>query len=227
LSSNRPSHHGPLPRGRHKLGREFVRDSQRSRIVAAALDAVAERGYADTNVAHVVARARVSRNAFYALFEDKEAAFLAACEESGNARLEELYALREDRWYDAVRAGLEGYLRWWDENPGVTLAYLVDLPTAGRRAQEQRDRHLARWADMFVGLAARARREQPELPALPALAPRVLVAGITELLAQEARAGRARLVELQDDLLELVVKTLADERTAKRAARPRLGRRAA
>ena len=54
----------PLPRGRHKLGAEAVRASQRERLIRAMLETVAERGYEATTVPEVVARARVSRNAF-------------------------------------------------------------------------------------------------------------------------------------------------------------------
>jgi AcrR family transcriptional regulator len=201
----------PLPRGRHKLSRADVRDSQRRRLIAAMLDLVAERGYPATTVGDVVAAARCSRNAFYELFEDKEACYIAAADETGAEMLEALVsgAQQADSWLDALRSGTHSYLRWWVDNPGYAAAYLVDLPAAGRRALEQRDRVYADFAAMFAGLAARARAEQPLLPPLPPLAPRLLVMAITELIAQEVREGRtAQLLELEDDLVRFVVKTL-------------------
>jgi AcrR family transcriptional regulator len=201
----------PLPRGRHKLSRADVRDSQRRRLIAAMLNLVAERGYPATTVGEVVAAARCSRNAFYELFEDKEACYIAAADETGADMLEALVsgAQQADSWLDALRSGTHSYLRWWVDNPGYAAAYLVDLPAAGRRALEQRDRVYADFAAMFAGLAARARAEQPLLPPLPPLAPRLLVMAITELIAQEVREGRiVHLLELEDELVRFVVKTL-------------------
>jgi hypothetical protein len=111
-----------------------------------------------------------------------------------------------------VRKGTRAYLRWWQAHPRYAIAYLVELPAAGRRALEQRDRTYARFEEMFAALAARARVEQPKLPALPALAVRVLVTSITEIVGQEVRAGRvAALHELEDELVFLIVKMLGDD----------------
>jgi AcrR family transcriptional regulator len=201
----------PLPRGRHKLSRADVRDSQRRRLIRAMLDLVAERGYPATTVGDVVAAARCSRNAFYELFEDKEACYIAAADETGAEMLEALVSGAEqaDSWLDALRSGTHSYLRWWVGNPAYAAAYLIDLPIAGRRALEQRDRVYAGFAAMFAGLAARARAEQPLLPPLPPLAPRLLVMAITELIAQEVREGRVEdLMELEEELVRFIVKTL-------------------
>jgi AcrR family transcriptional regulator len=201
----------PLPRGRHKLSRDDVLESQRSRLIEAMLDCVAEQGYPATTVADVVAAARCSRNAFYELFEDKEACYIAASDQTGAEMLKALVsaAEQEESWLDALRSGTRSYLQWWVDNPNYAAAYLVDLPAAGRRALEQRDRVYADFAAMFEGLGTRARAEQPLLPPLPALAPRMLVMAITELIAQEVRSGRvAKLPELEDMLVRFVVKAL-------------------
>jgi AcrR family transcriptional regulator len=201
----------PLPRGRHNLSRDDVLDSQRTRLIRAMLDCVAERGYPATTVGDVVAAARCSRNAFYELFEDKEACYIAASDETGAQMLAALVsaAQQEESWLDALRSGTRSYLRWWVDNPQYAAAYLIDLPTAGRRALDQRDRVYAGFATMFDGLAARARAEQPLLPPLPPLAPRLLVMSITELIAQEVRQGRvASLMELEDQLVRFIVKAL-------------------
>jgi AcrR family transcriptional regulator len=201
----------PLPRGRHNLSRDDVRESQRRRLIRAMLDQVAERGYPATTVGDVVSAARCSRNAFYELFEDKEACYIAASDETAAEMLDALIsgAQQEDSWLDALRSGTRSYLRWWVDNPRYAAAYLIELPTAGRRALEQRDRAYANFAAMFEGLAARARAEQPLLPPLPPLAPRLLVMSITELIAQEVREGRVgQLMELEDELTRFIVKTL-------------------
>ena len=64
-----------LPRGR-------VTEIQRSRMLAAALEAVEEVGYARMTVAQVIGRAKVSRKTFYDVFADREDCFLAALEQA-------------------------------------------------------------------------------------------------------------------------------------------------
>jgi AcrR family transcriptional regulator len=186
------------------------------------LTCVAEQGYAATTIGDVVARARVSRNALYEFFDDKEACYLEACDEASTQMLDGLVSFAQERtWTDAVRKGMAYYLQWWQRHPGYAVAYLVDLPTAGRRGLEQRDRAYARFEALHEGLAAWARVEQPELPRLSPLAPRLLVASLPEIVGQEIRAGRLdALGELKDELVFLTVKTLADEQTAERATRP-------
>jgi AcrR family transcriptional regulator len=206
----------PLPRGRHKLSRRFVRNSQRSRLIQAVWEAVADKGYASATVSDVVSRARVSRNAFYEFFADKEDCFLAACDENNVELLRLLYApAAAPTWQEALRDGLGQYLRWWQERPGIAVAYLIDLPTAGRRAIEQRDRTYEQFGQMFEALAARAREEQDGLPPLSRLSVWMLVSGLTELIGHEVRGGRLdKLNELEDELMLQIVRTLADERTA-------------
>ena len=215
----------PLPRGRHKLSPDAVRASQRERIVRAMLESVGRVGYEATTVPQVVATARVSRNAFYELFEDKAECFMAVCDETSAQLLEELLSLAsEPDWVQAMREGTRRYLRWWQENPTIASAYLISLPTVGERALAQRERHYASFHTIFAALGARARAEQPELGPLDELVPRLLVLAITELVAEEVRAGRtAQLTELSEQIALLAIRLLADDATAERV---RLGREA-
>ena len=66
----RPGPNG-LPRGR-------VTEIQRSRMLAATLEAVEAVGYGRMTVAQVIGRAKVSRKTFYDVFADREDCFLAA-----------------------------------------------------------------------------------------------------------------------------------------------------
>jgi AcrR family transcriptional regulator len=200
----------PLPRGRHKLPPHVVRASQRERLLQAMLDSVAERGYEATTVPQVVAAARVSRNAFYELFTDKLDCFLALCDQAATEMLDTLIAqARRSDWVDALRSGTALYLRWWREHPAFSRAYFLELPSAGPRAIEQRDRAYARFRDMYEALGRWARVQQPGLPPLAPIVPRMLVVATTELVAEEVRAGRVdRLDELEDELVALMTKLL-------------------
>jgi AcrR family transcriptional regulator len=206
----------PLPRGRHKLPADAVRSSQRERLLRAMLECVAERGFEGATVPMVVATARVSGNAFYEFFADKTDCFLAACDGVAQELLSELVALTaEPDWIQAMRKGTRIYLRWWAQRPAFARAYLLSLQRAGERADEQRERTYDLFRTMFTDLGRRARAEQPGLAPLSPLVARVLVAAITQVVAEEIRAGRAdQLEELADEIARLGIRLLADDATA-------------
>jgi AcrR family transcriptional regulator len=209
----------PLARGRHKLGSELVRASQRERLIRGMLENVARRGYAATTVPEVVATARVSRNAFYEFFADKTDCFIAACNEEARGLLRAAVAFADEPdWLESIRLGVRAYLRWWAERPRFARAYFTGLPAAGDRAIAQRERTYELFAETFVEVGRRARLQQPALAPLPDIVPMLLVRAITELVAAEVRAGRTeRLGELERDIVFVVVKLLADDHTARQA----------
>jgi AcrR family transcriptional regulator len=216
--------YAPLPRGRHKLSAETVRASQRERLLRAMLESVAERGYDATSVPQVVALARVSRNAFYALFEDKLDCFLALCEELSEELLDETFTgLEASTWRDAVREGARRYLWWWQAQPLFSRAYLVELPTAGSRAVAQRARAYELFAERFELLARWARQQEPELAPVRPSAARFIVWAITELVTAEVAAGRGdELGSLEDEIVWLVKRLIAEPAGARpEARRPR------
>jgi AcrR family transcriptional regulator len=183
------------------------------------LECVGRDGYERTTVPRVVATARVSRNAFYDFFQDKADCMIAVCDQTSQELLAQLFELvSEPNWIQAMREGAYRYLLWWQERPTISSAYLLSLPTVGERAMRQRERHYAAFRAMFADLGRRARAEQPELGPLSDVVPRVLVLAITELVAEEVRAGRtAKLTELSEDVALLAIKLLADDATAGRA----------
>jgi AcrR family transcriptional regulator len=65
--------------GRQYAGKSLAdrRSEQHERVLLAARDVFATRGYAGASVDDIVARARVSRTTFYAFFENKEECLLA------------------------------------------------------------------------------------------------------------------------------------------------------
>src|SRR3989442_12855138 len=67
-----------LPRRPHRLTRTEVAASQRTRLMAAFTELLAERGYAAVTIGELASRAGVSRAAFYEHFADKQACLLAA-----------------------------------------------------------------------------------------------------------------------------------------------------
>jgi AcrR family transcriptional regulator len=215
----------PLPRGRHTLPREVVRASQRERLLRAMAEVVSELGYEATTVPKVVAAARVSTNTFYEFFADKTDCFIALCEQAGDELFAELASFTDEpTWLAALDRGLDLYLRWWQERAALTKAYFVELPAAGRRALEERDRQAERFTAILRYLADWARAEQPDLPPLGELALATAVFAPTEVIAREVRAGRLeRISLLRDELRYLLVKLLADDATALQSGHPPRG----
>lgn len=202
----------PLPRGRHKLSLETVRANQRQRLMRAMLEVVAEQGYEATTVQQVVARARVSRNSFYELFTDKLDCFLVLCEELSGQLLEETFGPVDlEHWLAAVRYGTVRYLAWWKARPLYAQAYLIELPSAGTRAMEQRGRAYEQFAERFEMVAQWARSQEPGLPPLRPNATGFLVWAITGLITNEVAAGRAdELPTLEDEIVWLIERLLAE-----------------
>ncbi len=141
-----------------------VRGTQRTRLLTAATDIVAEQGYAQLTVTRVVARAGVSRETFYELFADREELLLAAFDDAVariGATLERECS-GETTWQERVRAGLETVLVVLDEQPALTRLCVVEAPQAGTRVLGRRAEILdeAR-ADRRAGPRGRARQRPP------------------------------------------------------------------
>jgi AcrR family transcriptional regulator len=168
-------------------------------------------------VPEVVARARVSRNSFYEHFEDKTACFLAALDEAAQEILDAMFALAtEADWITMLRRGMREYLTTWRERPALCRAYFVELPFVGPRGTQQREHNFGQFELMFRVLGERAREEQPTLPPLSPLVPRLLVVGLTDIVGEAVRAGELEsLDEREPELIELIVRLLADDATVR------------
>ncbi|HSS95291.1 MAG TPA: helix-turn-helix domain-containing protein, partial [Candidatus Dormibacteraeota bacterium] len=69
--------------GRPADAREARRQERRSRLTQAALAMFAARGYHETSVDDIVARARMSKSAFYEQFDSKEHCFREVLAQEG------------------------------------------------------------------------------------------------------------------------------------------------
>lgn len=193
--------------GRTGLEDGLVVPSQRGRMLDAITAAVAEKGYAATTVADVIARAGVSRKTFYAEFKDKENCYLAAYQ-LGTDYLIARIVRADDPTQELPQrtAGLLNvYLRGLAQSPLAARAFLAEVRAAGAAVQERRIHILQQFSDLF--------REGPDVETDPALAPMLraaLAAAIEELVAREIVAGRtAELPALEAQLSELAIRVLS------------------
>ncbi len=104
-----------------------------------------ERGVGDVTVAHVVARAGISRRTFYELFEDREDCFLAAFDHALARAASVVMPAYESRnaWREQIRAGLTALLGFLEDEPGLGKLLVVDALGGGPLALERRTSVLA------------------------------------------------------------------------------------
>ncbi|HEX3509534.1 MAG TPA: TetR family transcriptional regulator [Solirubrobacteraceae bacterium] len=184
-------------------------------MLAAAVEAVADVGYARMTVAQVIGRARVSRKTFYDVFSDREDCFLAVVD-GAIARAEQAIgdAYRdEDGWRDGIRSGLGALLALMDAEPVLARLCFVETLAAG-------DRVLARRAAVLVRLAAaidegrdrsRSEHEPPELTAQG-----VVGAVFSVLHARMLERGETPYSDLLGALMSMIVLPYLGSRAAGR-----------
>jgi AcrR family transcriptional regulator/DNA-binding MarR family transcriptional regulator len=186
-----------LPRGQ-------VTEIQRTRMLAAAVEAVEEVGYARMTVAEVIGRARVSRKTFYDVFADREDCFLAAFDQaidSGGALVKTAYE-QETGWRDGMRTGLARLLLLVDDEPGLAKVCVVEALGAGPRLLERRAqvlKELAEVVDRGRSLAS-AGHEPPELTAEG-----VVGAVFTVLHTRLFEGAKEPLTDLLGPLMSIIV----------------------
>jgi AcrR family transcriptional regulator len=188
------------PRGRHRLPPEVIARSQRERLLEAAARIVAEKGYGATTVADLTREAGISRTTFYAMYEDKEACFLAAYDRVAEALVRRVAAAyeAEERWPDRARAGLAALLEALAEEPAIARLALVDVGAAGPAAQRRYRAVLQRLTPLFE----EGRDFAPGGRSLPANTSRMAIGAVAGLISEELAEGRAEyLPNLLSDLL--------------------------
>jgi AcrR family transcriptional regulator len=138
-----------------------VSEMQRARLLAAAVSTIAEFGYAHASVAHITARAQVSRRTFYDLFEGREDCLLAVLEGAVEQVRDEILAaeLTGLVWRERVRGGLLVILSFLDREPVLARVCVVQALQGGPRVLAWREDLLAEFAavlDRGRGESARA-----------------------------------------------------------------------
>jgi AcrR family transcriptional regulator len=191
-----------------------VASSQRSRMLSAITEAVAEKGYAKTVVADVIARSGVSRATFYEQFASKDDCFRAAFEAHAALVTDFMRAgLDHLRTSDAsplekLDSVLSTYLGALASAPALARVFLVEVYAAGPECIEQRRRSL----DVFVDvLAATHEGLDGPLGTRPdqRFTAEVLVAAVSSMVTNLVAADELdRLPALHDQLMALASELL-------------------
>lgn len=161
-------------------GRESISEIQRSRMLSAMVEAVAERGAGDVSVAHVVARSGVSRRTFYEIFRDREDCFLAAFDEALQKVANMVVPAYETgaAWRARTRAGLTALLGFLDGDRAAARLLIVESLVAGPRVLQRRREVIA----VLVSVLELGRSEGRAKLDPPALTAEAIVGGLLSVL---------------------------------------------
>lgn len=180
-----------LPSGSHGLPADLVIRNQRERLIGAAAEVCAERGYAGASVADLASRAGVSTATFYKLFAGKLECVLEAHRELSARLLEEVdRACVEAEGYEAkLRIGVRTVLALFAVDPPTARLLTVEVLALGPEGSERN-------AEALGAFAERLGVEWP------------LVAGAAMLIGKRVMAGEAaRLPELEGELAALLLRS--------------------
>lgn len=194
----------PSAIGREPFPREVVVEHQRERVIEAAIDVFAKRGYRGATVGNLVSAAKVGVNSFYSLFEGKDDCFLAVYDQIVAESREQMAAAvpAAAGWPERVTAILRSLLELIERKPLVARIVLVEVHTAGPAA---RARH-ARDLDEVAALLRSGRAQSPVPDELPDSLEYATVGGLAWLLQQRIAAGEAAEIgKLLPEVLEIVV----------------------
>jgi AcrR family transcriptional regulator len=200
---------GSFASAENGVAHERVSEIQRARIIAAMFDVVAEQGAPGASVAHVVARAGISRRTFYEIFDDRDDCFLAAFEDAVERASTYVSGAYDPRapWRERVRNGLVALLEFFDGQPKLARLLVCDSLAAGPGALEYRNRVLTR----LMGVVDGGRAESKSQREVPPLTAEGVVGAVGSLLhtrlaeREQSRSKQAPLVELAGSLMGIVV----------------------
>jgi AcrR family transcriptional regulator/DNA-binding MarR family transcriptional regulator len=187
------------------LPREHVSEIQRLRILTAMGEVASDRGAGQVTVAHVVARAGVSRRTFYDLFEDREECFLAAFDEAVARASVGVVAAWDGggSWRERVRGALAALLAYFDAHPAAARLCVVEALAAGPRVLEHRRGVVA----CLIAAVDEGRSAMPkgsrQLP--PLTADGVVGAVFSVVHSRLSEQGSAQLSGLLGELMGMIV----------------------
>ncbi len=189
---------------RHNLHSTEVQEIQRTRLLAGALAAIEEHGYADTTVARITARARVSRRTFYELFADREACLAALAQYVVGLLEAELSQARVAGlpWRERVRGGLQSILAFCDREPALARVCVVHALRGGPELLTSRAQVLARLSAVVDEGRAEGSRTSD---CSPLTAEGLVGATFTIVHTRLVREERAPLSGLLGELTSIIV----------------------
>jgi AcrR family transcriptional regulator len=205
--------------GRRYAGRsaDTRRSEQRERLLNAACDAFATRGYAATSVEHIVAGAHASRSTFYSFFANREECLLAVYR-AGAARVAGAVAetagdaqARGLEPPELIRAEVEATLRTFAADPAMARILLIEMIGASREAERVHAQTRRAAAEIIQAQMERYAFWRERDRNHRRVASRAAMAAVGETVQDLVGAGRlAEWHELVEPLTEFLCRALVD-----------------
>lgn len=201
-----------------RVTRSTASAEQRRRILRAAGELVAKRGYADVTVELIVKRARVSYKTFYKHFSNKEDCYVALFDqavESTERAVRDLLAEEPRPWAEQVALALRKLTELIVADPLIAKAVIVEAPAVGEGILERYEKATKALVPLF-----RAGREQnPRGAELPATVEDTLAGSVFWSAYQRLIVGEADVLsEVMPELIQLVLRTYIGEAEAMKFA---------
>jgi AcrR family transcriptional regulator len=187
---------------------------QRQRLLRAAAQVFADKGYANASSEAISRQAGMSKATFYEHFANKEDCIIALFDRAAEVVMQtQAQAASGAGQTDAIermRAGTRAFLAALRSNPEYAQTLLVEVIGAGPRAARRRDEIMQAFAEVLdAENAAAARRGLIGRFSSPHDAFAV-VGGITELVSRQVRLGEPRdPMELAPVIDRLILGVLA------------------
>jgi AcrR family transcriptional regulator len=182
-----------------------VQENQRERLFGAMVVCVAEQGYAEVGVGDLSRVSGVSSRAFYELFDDKEACFLAAMEAilanvqgRAAAELGRDHQGPEMSAEQALLRGARAMAEMLVAQPAAARLWLVEGFCAGEAARARIDQALQDFSDQLQGGLSMLPGRAP----MPAGLTRAILGGAAGVTYRRLAEGReSEVPEIAGDLL--------------------------
>jgi AcrR family transcriptional regulator len=168
-------------------------DQERRQILDALAEVCVRDGYLKVSLGMVLEAVGIGDEAFHLHFRDLEDCFVAYTIETRESFLAEVggVVLRASGWREQMRAAAYSIVRFWQEDDRRARMALIEVPSAGPRAQLVRDEGI----EMMVSLIDQGRAEMRD-PELLSRATAEAVAGAVfnqmRLILERGEMGRGR-----------------------------------
>ena len=191
---------------------------QRSRLLAGAVAALEELGYAQTTVTQITSRARVSRRTFYEMFENRDECLAALLDDVLGMIERELAGagLEGLAWRDRVRGGLAVILGCFDREPALARVCVVHAQQGGPLILARREEVLTRLAGAIDGARGESSRAADRTPLT---AEGLVGAAFGIVYARVARGECRPLSDLLNELMGMIVLPYLGPTAARREQR--------
>ncbi|TVP56783.1 MAG: TetR/AcrR family transcriptional regulator [Halomonadaceae bacterium] len=183
--------------------------NHRDRLLAGLAETLERKSFRQITLSDIAEAARVSRRTFYEHFQNKEACFLALCEDVGRHVMGAIQraGTADKSWSEQVKWTTHAYLSVVEARPLLMKALYIELATLGEVGMNMRRQVVEQFARYLQGQIEMQRQRGEPVMSLSLPMGVAIVAGINELILYRLGGDQTRsLLELAVDAEELILR---------------------